>query len=35
MSASLPGNREVPASQYDLGSYWGRVKHSADLADPR
>ncbi|KAE9965858.1 hypothetical protein EG328_009327 [Venturia inaequalis] len=34
MSAALPGNREVPASQYDLGSYWGRVKHSADLADP-
>ncbi|KAK4987772.1 Sideroflexin FSF1 [Elasticomyces elasticus] len=35
MSASLPGNRDLPASQYDLSTYWGRVRHSADLADPR
>ncbi|TKA75705.1 hypothetical protein B0A49_01959 [Cryomyces minteri] len=35
MSASLPGNRDLPASQYDLSTYWGRVKQSAQLADPR
>ncbi|GAB7353177.1 hypothetical protein MBLNU459_g3705t1 [Dothideomycetes sp. NU459] len=35
MSASLPGSRDLPASQYDLSTYWGRVRHSADLADPR
>ncbi|KAI9817544.1 MAG: hypothetical protein M1827_001156 [Pycnora praestabilis] len=35
MSASLPGNRDLPASQYDLNTYWGRVRHSADIADPR
>jgi len=35
MSASLPGNRELPASQYDLSTYWGRVQQSAEIADPR
>ncbi|KAK1055958.1 Sideroflexin FSF1 [Friedmanniomyces endolithicus] len=35
MSASLPGSRELPTSRYDLNSYWGRVKHSADISDPR
>ncbi|CAG8108401.1 unnamed protein product [Penicillium salamii] len=35
MSASLPGSRDMPASQYDLTTYWGRVRHSADIADPR
>jgi len=35
MSASLPGTRELPASQYDLSTYWGRVRHSADISDPR
>lgn len=35
MSASLPGTRDLPASQYDLATYWGRVRHSADLSDPR
>ncbi|KAF2757174.1 Tricarboxylate/iron carrier [Pseudovirgaria hyperparasitica] len=35
MSASLPGSRELPASQYDLSTYWGRVRHSADISDPR
>ncbi|PQE13199.1 hypothetical protein CJF30_00003084 [Rutstroemia sp. NJR-2017a BBW] len=35
MSASLPGNRELPASQYDLNTYWGRVRHSANISDPR
>ncbi|EJT72547.1 sideroflexin-5 [Gaeumannomyces tritici R3-111a-1] len=35
MSASLPGNRELPDSQYDLSTYWGRVRHAAGLTDPR
>lgn len=35
MSASLPGNRDLPVSQYDLGTYLGRVKHAVGLTDPR
>ncbi|BDD61293.1 hypothetical protein MAP00_006349 [Monascus purpureus] len=35
MSASLPGNRDLPVSQYDLNTYWGRVRHAADISDPR
>ncbi|EPE27619.1 hypothetical protein GLAREA_04410 [Glarea lozoyensis ATCC 20868] len=35
MSSSIPGRRELPASQYDLSTYWGRVRHSADISDPR
>ncbi|KAE8142508.1 Tricarboxylate/iron carrier [Aspergillus pseudotamarii] len=35
MSSSIPGNRDLPPSQYDLSTYWGRVRHSADIADPR
>lgn len=35
MSASLPGSRELPASQYDLNTYWGRVQHTAGITDPR
>ncbi|KAI0528000.1 sideroflexin-5 [Xylaria bambusicola] len=35
MSASLPGNRELPDSQYDLSTYWGRVRHTASITDPR
>ncbi|KAF2769139.1 Tricarboxylate/iron carrier [Teratosphaeria nubilosa] len=35
MSASLPGSRDLPASRHDLKTYWGRVKHSADISDPR
>ncbi|KAF9872680.1 tricarboxylate carrier [Colletotrichum karsti] len=34
MSASLPGSRELPASQYDLSTYWGRVRHNMGLTDP-
>ncbi|KAE8384441.1 Tricarboxylate/iron carrier [Aspergillus alliaceus] len=34
MSASLPGTRELPASQYDLTTYLGRVRQCADLSDP-
>ncbi|CAD6592836.1 MAG: hypothetical protein ASARMPREDX12_006521 [Alectoria sarmentosa] len=35
MSTSLPGSRDLPASQYDLSSYWGRVQQSAEISDPR
>ncbi|KAJ2897974.1 Tricarboxylate/iron carrier [Zalerion maritima] len=35
MSSSLPGNRALPESRYDLGTYWGRVRHAADISDPR
>ncbi|MCJ1310335.1 hypothetical protein MMC25_003999 [Agyrium rufum] len=35
MSASLPGNRELPGSQYNLDTYWGRVKQCAEISDPR
>ncbi|ORY70019.1 sideroflexin-5 [Pseudomassariella vexata] len=35
MSASLPGNRELPESQYDLNTYWGRVRQTAGITDPR
>ncbi|TQN70971.1 putative mitochondrial transport protein fsf1 [Colletotrichum shisoi] len=34
MSASLPGGRELPASQHDLSTYWGRVRHNMGLTDP-
>ncbi|KAK8177525.1 Tricarboxylate/iron carrier [Phyllosticta citrichinensis] len=35
MSAALPGSRDLPVSQYDLSTYWGRVRHAADISDPR
>lgn len=35
MTSSLPGNRDLPVSQYDLSTYWGRVRHAADISDPR
>ncbi|KAG7433189.1 putative mitochondrial transport protein fsf1 [Fusarium oxysporum f. sp. raphani] len=34
MSASLRGKRELPVSQYDLGTYMGRVRHAASITDP-
>ncbi|KOS19211.1 putative mitochondrial transport protein [Escovopsis weberi] len=34
MSSSLPGHRELPASQYDLGTYSGRVRHALSITDP-
>ncbi|UZP43755.1 hypothetical protein NXS19_011567 [Fusarium pseudograminearum] len=34
MSASLPGSRELPASQHDLGTYMGRVRHTMGITDP-
>lgn len=35
MSASLPGSRELPESRYDLSTYWGRVRQTAGITDPR
>lgn len=35
MASSIPGFRPLPASKYDLDTYWGRVKHCAELSDPR
>ncbi|KAK3302570.1 Tricarboxylate/iron carrier [Chaetomium strumarium] len=35
MSASLPGGRALPESQYDLSTYWGRVRHTVGITDPR
>ncbi|PNS15210.1 hypothetical protein CAC42_8211 [Sphaceloma murrayae] len=34
MSASLPGSRDLPSSEYNLETYWGRVKESAKISDP-
>ncbi|KAH6849692.1 Tricarboxylate/iron carrier [Chaetomium sp. MPI-CAGE-AT-0009] len=34
MSASLPGSRALPESQYDLSTYWGRVRHTMGITDP-
>lgn len=34
MSSSLPGTRELPASQYDLSTYMGRVRHTMSITDP-
>ncbi|KAI0975084.1 Tricarboxylate/iron carrier [Xylaria arbuscula] len=35
MSSSLPGRINLPASQYNLDTYWGRVRHMANITDPR
>ncbi|OAL56299.1 sideroflexin-5 [Pyrenochaeta sp. DS3sAY3a] len=35
MTSSLPGNRDLPVSQFDLSTYWGRVQHAANISDPR
>ncbi|KAK7203731.1 Tricarboxylate/iron carrier [Myxozyma melibiosi] len=35
MASAIPGPRELPESKYDLSTYWGRVKHSAGVSDPR
>lgn len=35
MASSVPGPRALPESEYDLDTYWGRVKHCAKISDPR
>ncbi|CCG20744.1 tricarboxylate carrier protein [Candida orthopsilosis Co 90-125] len=34
MSSSVPGSVPLPQSKYDLNTYWGRVKHCAEISDP-
>lgn len=34
MASSIPGPIELPDSNYDLTTYWGRVKHCAGISDP-
>ncbi|KAG7806141.1 hypothetical protein KL921_005118 [Ogataea angusta] len=34
MASSIPGPVPLPASQYDLSTYIGRVKHCAGISDP-
>ncbi|KAJ6446691.1 mitochondrial cation transporter [Purpureocillium lavendulum] len=34
MSASLPGSRDLPVSQYDLSTYMGRVRHAIGITNP-
>ena len=35
MSSSVPGTVQLPSSKYDLDTYMGRVKHCAEVSDPR
>ncbi|AAS53016.1 AER336Cp [Eremothecium gossypii ATCC 10895] len=34
MASSVAGTRPLPESRYDLSTYWGRVRHCAEIADP-
>ena len=34
-AAATPAMKELPPSQYDLTTYWGRVRHAAEISDPR
>lgn len=34
MASSVSGPVPLPDSRYDLSSYWGRVRHCADISDP-
>ncbi|AET40609.1 Fsf1p Ecym_6227 [Eremothecium cymbalariae DBVPG len=34
MASSIPGPVALPESRYDLNTYWGRVRHCAEIADP-
>lgn len=34
MASSITGPVPLPNSRYDLLSYWGRVKHCAEISDP-
>lgn len=35
MASSVPGPISLPESRYDLSTYLGRVKHCAEISDPR
>lgn len=34
MASSVPGTIPLPESKYDLSTYWGRVRHCAEISDP-
>ncbi|SCV05861.1 LANO_0H16798g1_1 [Lachancea nothofagi CBS 11611] len=34
MASSVPGPYPLPESRYDLSTYWGRVRHCSEIADP-
>lgn len=34
MASSISGPVPLPQSKYDLSTYWGRVKHCAEISDP-
>ncbi|PVH16385.1 uncharacterized protein CXQ87_004261 [Candidozyma duobushaemuli] len=34
MASSIPGPVPLPDSRFDLATYWGRVKHCAEISDP-
>ncbi|CAH2354052.1 sideroflexin Fsf1p [[Candida] railenensis] len=34
MASSIKGPVELPASRFDLSTYWGRVQHCAEISDP-
>lgn len=34
MASSVKGPVPLPDSKYDLSTYWGRVKHCAEISDP-
>ncbi|ODV69785.1 Tricarboxylate/iron carrier [Hyphopichia burtonii NRRL Y-1933] len=34
MASSITGPVPLPNSRYDLSTYWGRVKHCAEISDP-
>lgn len=34
MSLAIPGAVPLPDSRYNLGTYWGRVRHCAQILDP-
>ncbi|CCH60625.1 hypothetical protein TBLA_0D01170 [Henningerozyma blattae CBS 6284] len=35
MASSVPGPISLPESRFDLSTYWGRVRHCAEISDPR
>lgn len=34
MASSVPGPRPLPESRFDLSTYWGRIRHCAQISDP-
>lgn len=34
MASTVPGPVPIPSSRYDLSTYWGRVRHCAEISDP-